>query len=330
MHNKEENNERLLYSNLHKGRRRTESEIQRLARPYDFKKTNRFSKDLMYVFESVYGNYVRVLSNYLFVRLGTNMRLHLESITQTTYLDFVMNVPSDTVMSVFTLAPMKGSFLFTFGNDFAFMCIDNICGGSFDNKPLLREFTAIEKHLLRIVAGFFIEPQKTCWQEFLEVEPTLKSLEFNPLVVQLASDNESVLVIDMNIEVIDNYYPIKLVFPYISLDNMTDQLIVHNNQDEVALAPDKKSMTMLEKHLVKTDVDLKVVLGETNVPLSTVNNLKVDDVIKLNTEVGELLPLKIEDKTHFLVQPGIHNNKLSVQVVTVEKDDEEKEVLNYE
>lgn len=321
--------ELISYSNT-KRHRKTEEEIRRTARLYDFKKTNRFSKDLHYVFECVYSNYVRVLSNYLFVRLGTNMKLNLESIGQMTYLDYVMNTSVDTVTAVFNLAPMKGSCLLNIKNDFAFMCIDNICGGSFENNPLTRDFTAIEKQLLKIVANFFIEPQQSCWNEFLTVEPSLKALEFNPLVIQLTSDNESVLVVDITIEVGGQEYPVKLAFPYVSLENIVDQLVIHNNRDQIALDPDEHSTSVIKSHIIQSDVDINVVLGQKNVPLAYISNLKVGDVISLDCKFNDLLPLQIEGKTHFYVQPGMNKNKLAVQVVEIENLEIEEGVNRHE
>ncbi|MGL4373947.1 MAG: FliM/FliN family flagellar motor switch protein, partial [Turicibacter sp.] len=158
----------------------------------------------------------------------------------------------------------------------------------------------------------------------------LKALEFNPLVIQLTSDNESVLVVDITIEVGGQEYPVKLAFPYVSLENIVDQLVIHNNRDQIALDPDENSTSIIKSHIIQSDVEIDVVLGQKNVPLAYVSNLKVGDVISLDCKFNDLLPLQIEGKTHFYVQPGMNKNKLAVQVVEIESLEIEEGVNRHE
>lgn len=308
----------MMTINRRKFLRRSEAELQRLAKSYDFKKTNRFPKESITILENIYSTYVRTLTNTLSARLGAPVKMHIESISQMKYLDYMMQNEEGMVTSIFTMEPIQGSFFLNVSSPLAFMCIDSICGGSLGTHSFQRDFTEIEKKLLTILVGYLLEPLTKSWSDYASITPMLKSLEFNLFNMQYVTDDESVVVVDIMVEVIDgHYYPLNFILPYRSMEGLLEKFVKLVTPDQHMVEPNQESMTLLETQLKNSQIEMEVLLGKTALPVSKINQLKVGEVIKLNSKVSDLLPIMTEEQIHFYVQPGMHSNKLAVQVVEI-------------
>lgn len=300
-----------------KRRPRSQEELQSVARAYDVRRTNRFTKESINLFESVYRNYARILSNSLFLRFRVPMKLKLNQLYQTTYLNYVMNLSTNTLTTVYTMFPVKGPLCMTFDRQFAFLAIDAVLGGSFSNQAPDREFTEVEKGVLRIVSNAFIEPQEQCWHEYGRVDPAIRSVEFNPVLMQLCPEDESLLIMDFVLEANDVEYPVKIAIPYSSIENLPEVLQLVRHRDQELGAPTKESREQLDYHLKQTSVDCSTLLGRATLSVLQVNQLQVGDIVKLDRKVGEFLDMKVADQVHFKVQPGLAKNTMAVQVMEV-------------
>ena len=300
-----------------KRRVRSQEEIQRLAKAYDFKRTNRFNKEFVHLFESVYRNYARILSNSLFLRFRIPMKLRLDQMGQISYLDYVMNLSKDSVTTVYSLFPIKGPFLITFDSRFSFLAIDSVLGGSFINEAPEREFTDVEKGVLKIVANAFVKPQEQCYQEYGRVDPAIRSIEFNPVLMQVCSDEESLLILDFTLEANEQEYPIKIAIPYGSIENVSDVLQLVRHQEELSDVPTENSRQQMDAHLKQAQVETSVLLGQARLTLQQVEDLKEGQLIKLDRKVGSFLDLKVENQVRFKGQPGVSGQKMAVQITEV-------------
>ncbi|RYD03107.1 hypothetical protein N752_22100 [Desulforamulus aquiferis] len=76
---------------------------------YDFRRPNKFTKEQLRTLQVLHEGYARLLSNFLSGYLRTNISIEVASIGQFTYEEFVNSVPSPTVMTIFSLSPLKGT-----------------------------------------------------------------------------------------------------------------------------------------------------------------------------------------------------------------------------
>lgn len=298
--------------------KRTNEELEKIAKIYSFKKANRFTKDMIYVFETIYSSYAKNLISNLNIRFGATMNVSFEGITTGVYEEYVKTLPIDCVITTFKLTPMQGLFLLVHENDFGYCAIEGLCGGGAPgNEQLNREFTDVEKALLKVVADYFIQPQRYYWKEFTSVTPTVKSIDFNPMAIQFIDDNEAVLIVNIAIEIGEKLYPIRFIFPYSSLSNVVDKVFKLSKKAERVVQPEQKEL--VASHVLNSEVELEAILGKTVISLAQVKRLSVGDVLTLNTKISDLLTLRVGKKEQFKVQPGISDDQLSVQIIQVEK-----------
>lgn len=301
-----------------KKKKRTNEELEKIAKIYSFKKANRFTKDMIYVFETIYSSYAKNLISNLNIRFGVPMNVVLEGITTGVYEEHTKAMPTDCVITTFKLAPMQGLFLMIHDNEFGFRAIEGLCGGgSSEYERLNREFTDVEKNLLKIVAEHLIQPQRYYWKEFTSVTPTVKSIDFNPMAIQFVDDNEAILVVSISIELGDRVYPIKFIFPYNSLVNVVDKVFTLSKKAETTV--DAEQSAIIQSRALKTSVEVDAVLGTAKISLGQARNLDVGDVIILNSKITDLLRVRIGGVDCFEAHPGMSDEKISVQIVKINK-----------
>ena len=290
----------------------------RVIRSYDFKETNRFPKECMNILDTIHDNYVRLLTSKLSARLGGTLDIQLKSLSQMTYEEYVTQGRHDMVSIVYEMAPMEGLFYLNLNNEVAFLCIDTICGGAMDYKQVDREFTEVEKSLLKLIAAYLLEPINGSWKNYLTVETRFKTIEVNLENTQYLVPHDLVVAVDMEIKMPSGEkYLLNFILPYHSMESQIDQLVSFNKINQKTMEPSQSSMDLIGEHLRNSFVDLNVILGKATLTLSEINHLKVGDIFPIDTKLGELLSLVVEEQEYFRGQLGIRKKKLAVQVLEI-------------
>jgi flagellar motor switch protein FliM len=106
---------------------------------------------------------------------------------------------------------------------------------------------------------------------------------------------------------------IAIVIPYSTIEPIKQKLQtgfqVESDQT------DKKLWTsIIKEHLLETDVDIKVNLGETEVKLKDLMNLKVGDVIPLTQDSSGELDVQVENVKKFKGYYGVHHGTVAMQI----------------
>lgn len=289
-----------------------------MVRSYDFKETNRFPKECMNILDTIHDNYVRSLTSKLSARLGVTLDIQLKTISQMTYEEYNAKKRDDMVTFIFEMSPMEGLFYLNLSNEVAFICIDTICGGAIEYKQVSREFTDVEKSLLSLIVAYLLEPIRSSWKNYLEVETNLKTIEVNLENTQYFTPHDLIVSVDIDIVMPDGAkYLLNFILPYHSMENQIDKLVSFNKINQKTMAPSESSMELIGQHLKHSFVNMDVILGKTTLKLSEINQLKVGDVFPIDTKVGELLPLVVEGQEYFRGQLGMRKKRLAIQVLEV-------------
>jgi flagellar motor switch protein FliM len=295
-------------------------------RPYDFKSPQKFSKDHIRTLELIHDNYGRIISNYLTAQVRSNVKVRIESVEQVTYEEFIHSISNPTVLTIFKMPPLSGSILLDTNPQFVFQIIDVLLGGTGTGKYKMREFTDIDKNIIRHVNKGLIGNMKLAWEDVLEVEPEIEGLETNPALNQTMAPTEPVALITFSVEMNKTNTFINICLPYLSIEKVLDKLIVQywfqENNEELLL----ESREKLKNRLNVVKVGLTAVLGSTNITVDDFLKLSVGDVITLDSKSTSPVKLQVEDETYYYAKPGIIGKNLGVQILDII----DKDVENYE
>lgn len=145
--------------------------------------------------------------------------------------------------------------------------MDILLGGTGNRPVKIKEFSEIDKNILRKVNEGLIANLKTAWQDVLEVEPEIVALETNPALNQTLAPNEPVALITFSVEMNNSNTFINICIPYLSVEKLIDKLVVQywfreNDEDIVS-----DSRNKLKDRLNIVSVPITGILGSTNITI---------------------------------------------------------------
>jgi flagellar motor switch protein FliM len=295
-------------------------------RIYDFKSPQKFSKDHLRTLELIHDNYGRIISSYLSAQLRSNVKIKIETIEQITYDEFVHSIPNPTVLTIFKMLPLNGSLIFETNPQFSFQVIDILLGGMGNRKYKSKEFSDIDKNILKSVNSGLIANLKLAWEDVLEVEPEVEGLETNPALNQTLAPNEPVALITFSVEMGNNSTFINICIPYLSIEKILDKLVVQywfRENDEGIVS---ESRNKLKDRLNIVSVPMTATLGSTNITVNEFLQLSEGDVVTLDNLSDSPVKVFVGGQLCYTGMPGTIGKKRGIQILDII----DKDVENYE
>lgn len=293
---------------------------------YDFRSPQKFSKEHIRTLELIHDNYARIISNYLTGQTRQNVKVKIETVEQITYEEFIHSVQNPTIMTIFKMPPLTGTILFETNPQFSLQVIDVLLGGKGNRKVEAKEFTDIDKNIMRQVTTGMINNLKLAWDSILDVEPEVETIETNPAVNQTMAPNDPVALITFSVEMNKKSTFINMCLPYLSVEKILDKLVVQyafRSDDESLLA---ESREKIEKGINKVDVEVIAELGHASLTVDDFLKLTVGDVIKLETKSSSPVKVYVGNEECYYAKPGIAGKKMGVVILDIT----DKEVNGYE
>ena len=290
-------------------------EKEKKVRVYDFKRALRFSKDQIRSIGRIHENYARLLTTFFAAQLRTYVNISVASVDQIPYEEFIRSVPEMTVLNIYSVAPLEGRVLMEVNPNIAYGLLDLVLGGKGSSVNKINNLTEIEKMLMTQLFEKAIINLKEAWASIVEIDPTLEDFEINPQFLQMVSPNETVVVVSLNTAIGETSGMINICIPHIVLEPIIPKLSVHYSMQTAAGKRDSEAYGKITENLQDAQVEVKTLLGETNITIDEFLNLSKDDIIALKQPIDQPLALTINNEPKFYVQPGKSKNNISVQVL---------------
>lgn len=301
-------------------------EEKQKVKVYDFRSPQKFSKEHLRTLELIHDNYGRIISTYLTGQVRNNVKVKIETIQQITYEEFIHSIPNPTMLTIFKMPPLNGTLLFETNPDFVYQITDVLLGGGGYRKNKTREFTDIDKNIMRRINEGLIYNLKLAWEDVLEVEPEIEGLETNPALNQTLAPSEPVALITFTIEMGKNSTFLNICIPYLSVEKVLDKLEVkywfRGNVEE----KENESNTKIRNRLNIVGVDMVSILGKATISVEDFLRLSIGDVISLDNKVVNPVKVYIGDKPYYYAKPGIIGKNRGIQVLDII----DKDVESYE
>lgn len=286
----------------------------RKSLPYDFRRPSRFSKDHFRVLQTIHEMLARNLASSLASYLRLNVRVQMMTVEQSTFDEFVEQLPNPTVIYVLRMPPLEGPVMVELSMAPTLAAIDRLCGGPGTAGSPERGLTEIERSLLQPLGRHLLRATADAWNAVVPIKPTVEDVILNPRAVRAAGRNEIVALLALEFAVGDVTGTISVSLPYMALEPILGQLHtqvwnVEQRRHEQADAEERVRGQVLEAPL-----DLSVELGQVELPASSVLSLREGDVIRLDTSPQGHLVLYVVDRPIFACRPGLSAGNLAVQI----------------
>ncbi len=299
---------------------------QRKIKIYDFKRPDKFSKDQIRTVSIMHETFARLTTTSLSAQLRSLVHVHVASVDQLTYEEFIRSIPNPTTLAVINMDPLKGSAILEIDPSVTFSIIDRLFGGKGEGSKFTRDLTDIEQSVMEGIIVRILGNLREAWSTVIDLRPRLGQIETNPQFAQIVPPTEMVVLVTLETKVGEVEGMMNFCIPYLTIEPIISKLSAQYWYSSVRRGTTTENLNILRERLETVEVTLVAEIGRMNLTVREVLSLRVGDIIRLDgVRVNDPLVLKIGDRKKFLCRPGVVGNKLAVQVTKKVEGIEEEE-----
>lgn len=282
-------------------------------RVYDFKKPQRYSSDNMRFLSVVSEEFCKNANLFLTYELKKqNIYCKVEKVEQTNYDEFISIIDKDSVIAEHAIQPLVQDLIYQIDKSIALTLIDLVLGGDglLDNYE--RNLTEIDKQLLFQTINEFLKRMyvvDSCThREVLRVHTNAAASKKYPI-------SESVLIAHMKLMYGDKEIgKMRFCEPYSCMEPILDsletkKLFRNKNQEH-----DFEFTNAIYNNVCGAKVDLIARLGKSTIKVSDLIDLKIGDIITLDSKINGDIELDVSEARVFKCKPGLIKNKNGVVI----------------
>ena len=283
---------------------------------YDFKRPDKFSKEQIRTISMMHETFARLTTTSLSAQLRSMVHVHVASVDQLTYEEFIRSIPTPTTLAVINMDPLKGNAILEIDPAVTFSIIDRLFGGTGEGTKAPHELTDIESSVMEGIIVRILGNMREAWTQVIDLRPRLGQIDTNPAFAQIVPPTDMVVLVTLETKVGDVEGMINFCIPYLTIEPIIGKLSTQFWFSTVHRGTTTENLTVLKEKLSNVDVSVVAEIGKINLPVREVLALQVGDVIQLyNTRVGDAYSLNIGNKKKFLCRPGVIGKKMAVQVI---------------
>jgi flagellar motor switch protein FliM len=287
----------------------------RKIRIWDFKRPDKFSKEQIRTVQIMHETFARLTTTSLSAALRSMIHVHVASVDQLTYEEFIRSIPTPTTLAIINMDPLKGNAILEIDPAISFSIIERLFGGPGEGTKNTHELTDIEASVMEGIIVRILGNMREAWTQVIDLRPRLGQIDTNPQFVQIVAPTEMVVLVTLETKVGDVEGMMNFCIPYLTIEPIIGKLSAQFWYSSVRRGVTTENLNILKEKLSTVDVDVVAEIGKIQVPIKDVLSLQAGDVVRLyNTRVGDTYSLNIGRKKKFLCRPGVIGKKMAVQI----------------
>jgi flagellar motor switch protein FliM len=295
-------------------------------RIWDFRRPDKFSKEQIRPVSFMHETFARLTTTSLAAQLRSMVHVHVASVDQLTYEEFLRSIPSPTALAVINMDPLTGSAILEIDPAITFTIIDRLFGGPGEGAKINRELSEIERAVMESIIVRILGNMREAWSQVIDLRPRLGQIETNPQFVQIVPPTEMVVLVTLETKVEEVEGMMNFCIPYLTIEPIISKLSAQYWYSSVRRGATTENLNVLRERLAGIDIPLVAEVGNLTLPMKDVMTLQPGNVIRLSgTRVGDPMVLKLGNRPKFDCRPGVVGKKLAVQVTRKIEDIEEDE-----
>ena len=283
---------------------------------YDFKRPDKFSKEQLRTVSNMHETFARLTTTSLSAQLRSLVHVHVASVDQLTYEEFIRSIPTPTTLAVVNMDPLKGNAVLEIDPTITFCMIDRLFGGrgsTTGNKN--RDLTDIEQSVMEGIIVRILANMREAWTQVIDLRPRLGQIETNPQFAQIVPPSEMVVLVTLEMKVGEEEGMMNFCIPYLTIEPIISKLSSQFWFSSVRRSSTTQYLGTLKEKLSSVEMDVVAEVGSIDLPIREVLSLRAGDVVRLsNIRVGDPLTLSVGNRKKFYCQPGVVGKKMAVQV----------------
>ncbi len=288
---------------------------QRKVKIYDFRRPDKFSKDQIRTLQMMHETFARLTTTALSAQLRALVSVHVASVDQLTYEEFVRSIPNPTTLAVINMDPLKGSGVLEIDPSITFTIIDKLFGGIGESSRITRELTDIELSVMEGIIVRILGNLREAWSNVIDLRPRLGNIETNPQFAQIVPPNDMVVLITLETKVGEVEGMTNLCIPYITIEPIISKLSAQYWYSSIRKGTTDENLAIIQGRLENVELQVVAEIGEVSVTMAEVLDLKIGDVIKLpDTKINSDMVLRVGGRKKYKCRPGVIGSRVAVQI----------------
>lgn len=285
---------------------------------YDFKRPDKFSKEQIRTVSIMHETFARLTTTALSAQLRSLVQVHVASVDQLTYEEFIRSIPNPTTLGVINMDPLKGSAILEVDPAITFSIIDRLFGGKGEGTKVSRDLTDIENSVMEGIIVRILGNMREAWSQVIDLRPRLGQIETNPQFAQIVPPTEMVVLVTLETKVGEVEGMMNFCIPYLTIEPIISKLSAQYWYSSVRRGATTENLNILRDRLATIAVPLIVEIGSMDLTVREVLGMQLGDVVRLQTaNIQDSMALRVGDRKKFWCKPGQIGTKLAVQITGV-------------
>jgi flagellar motor switch protein FliM len=243
--------------------------------------------------EIVFDRLVRLMTTSLRNFTSDNVEVSLDNISSIRFGDYLNSIPLPAILAVFRAEELDNYGLLTVDSNLIYSIVDVLLGGRRGTAALRiegRPYTTIERVLVQRMVEVVLNDARAAFEPLTPVNFNLDRLETNPRFAAIARPANAAILVKLRIDMEDRGGRVELLLPYATLEPIRKMLLQQFMGEK--FGRDNIWESHLATELWTTQMEVRAVLDEQQMPLSKVLNFKVGETIVLNANADSPVQLR--------------------------------------
>lgn len=281
---------------------------------FDLASQERIIRGRMPTMELIHDRFSRQFRTQLSKFLGKTVFVNVGGIEMVKFGLFMKKLPLPSSLHIYRMPPFLGYALMVVSSSLVFSIVDSLFGGAGQGKARIdgREFTAIETRLIGKVVLMALDTLKEAWAPIHPIDFVYVRSEFNPLAVAICPPTDVVIIVTIEVELESESATITLCIPYSTIEPLRQKLVT--GFQSTRLEMDSSYKNRMQSSLFETKAELSVELAKGMLTAEQVQNLKVGDVLTLDTNPADESIIKVEGTPKYYGYVGSYRGNRAARV----------------
>jgi flagellar motor switch protein FliM len=286
----------------------------RAIKLYDFRRPDKFSKDHIRAIQNVHETFARLTASALTSFLRAPTSVHLTSVEQVVFDEYVQQLASPTIANLVELQPLEGRIVVELNMKMTLAMLDRMMGGAGRMGNRREELTDIEIALVRNLSGSIVAGLKDSWSMVSDLKPVLAETVLSSEFVQAALPGDIAALLLFEVQTLGTSGVISICVPHPVIEPIMDQLSTQLWFSSSRKGGSEDDRFKLMDRLREVSLPMAAELGSTSITVSELNSLAIGDVIRLDRSIEADLIIRVGEHGRFLGRPGVSAGNRAIQV----------------
>ncbi len=234
--------------------------------------------------EIIFDRLVRLMTTSLRNFTSDNVEVSLDSIKSVRFGDYLETIPLPAMLSVFKAVEWDNYALMTVDSSLIYSVVDVLLGGRRGSAVIRiegRPYTTIETTLVQRLVEVVLADAENAFAPLSPVEFVLERLETNPRFATISRAANAAILVRFNIDMENRGGKMEMLIPYATIEPIRELLL------QMFMGEKFGRDAIWEGHLAtelwSTNVEIRAVLNEMQMPVSRILNLRVGDTLLLGS-----------------------------------------------